>query len=117
VFLIIVKGFRVFHFGYFVCLFVCFCFVFGKVSLCTLGRPGTPYVDQASLHLIKIHDLCLPRAGLGGLLKGEKEKERNSHVNNLKLFLDSIILLVLNRKVSKYFNKHPFMFPVECLIV
>jgi hypothetical protein len=36
----------------FVCLFVCFCFVFrDRVSLCSLGCPGTHSVDQADLEL------------------------------------------------------------------
>jgi hypothetical protein len=36
----------------FVCLFVCFCFVFqDRVSLCSPGCPGTHFVDQAGLEL------------------------------------------------------------------
>jgi hypothetical protein len=36
---------------YFVCLFVCFCFFQDRVSLCSLGCPGTHFVDQAGLKL------------------------------------------------------------------
>jgi hypothetical protein len=44
---------------FFVCLFFCFFFFFGfwflvfrdRVSLCSLGYPGTHFVDQAGLEL------------------------------------------------------------------
>ncbi|XP_060244118.1 poly(A) polymerase alpha isoform X7 [Meriones unguiculatus] len=38
-----------------------------RVSLCSLGCPGTPSVDQTGLEFTKIHLLCLPSAGIKGM--------------------------------------------------
>jgi hypothetical protein len=49
-------------------VFCLFCFFRDRVSLYSPGCPGTHFVDQAGLELQKSALLCLPSAGIKGVL-------------------------------------------------
>jgi hypothetical protein len=68
-----------------------FCFVLfrDRVSLCSLGCPGTHFVDQASLELRKSTCLCLLSAGIKGMCHHCPAK-----TNSFVVFVVVVVLFV-----------------------